>query len=186
MSVIKIFMISVTKLNEYVGRCIALIVFPMFACLIIEVFLRYFLNSPSIWTNELTQLMFGVYAVMSGGYLMAHRGHVNVDLLHSKLKLRVQGFVDIFTSIIFFCFILALVYFSFDMASESFGNRESSFSAWNPPIWPAKGAIFIASLLMLLQGIVRLLEDIAIAFNLSYYDPKERNCYASTEEGEAQ
>src|SRR5690554_7752417 len=66
---------------------------------------------------------------------------------------------------------LALVWFSFDMASESFESRETSFSAWNPPIWPAKGAIFVASVLMLLQGIVRLLEDIAIAFNLSYYDP---------------
>jgi TRAP-type mannitol/chloroaromatic compound transport system permease small subunit len=78
---------------------------------------------------------------------------------------------------------LALVWFSFDMASESFESRETSFSAWNPPIWPAKGAIFVASVLMLLQGIVRLLEDIAIAFNLSYYDPAERKSHS--EEGEA-
>ena len=183
MSVVSAFMKGVTRLNEYVGRCIALIVFPMFVFLILEVALRYFFNSPSVWTNELTQLLFGVYAVMSGGYIMAHRGHVNVDLLHSTLKLRAQGFVDIFTSILFFIFMLALVWFSFDMAFESFESRETSFSAWNPPIWPANGAIFVASVLMLLQGIVRLLEDIAIAFNLSYYDPTERKSHS--EEGEA-
>ena len=102
MSVVSAFMKGVTRLNEYVGRCIALIVFPMFVFLILEVALRYFFNSPSVWTNELTQLLFGVYAVMSGGYIMAHRGHVNVDLLHSTLKLRAQGFVDIFTSILVF------------------------------------------------------------------------------------
>src|SRR5690554_7432169 len=101
MSVVSAFMKGVTRLNEYVGRCIALIVFPIFVFLILEVALRYFFNSPSVWTNELTQLLFGVYAVMSGGYIMAHRGHVNVDLLHSTLKLSDQVFVELFTSSLF-------------------------------------------------------------------------------------
>lgn len=42
MSIVSAFMKGVTRLNEYVGRCIALIVFPMFVFLILEVALRYF------------------------------------------------------------------------------------------------------------------------------------------------
>ncbi len=128
-------------------------------------------------------MLFGIYDVMSGGYIMAHRGHVNVDLLHSHLPPRGRAALDILTSTVFFIFTLALLYFGYDMASESIASWETSYSAWNPPIWPAKGAIFVASVLMLLQGIVRLLEDIAIAFNLSYYDPAERKSHS--EEGEA-
>src|SRR5690554_5617434 len=171
MSVVSAFMKGVTRLNEYVGRCIALIVFPMFVFLILEVALRYFFNSPSVWTNELTQLLFGVYAVLSGGYLMAHKGHVNVDLIYAALSRRQQAALDIVTSVLFFIFVFALVYFALDMATESFESRETSYSAWDPPIWPVKACIAIGSILLALQGVVRLLEDIAIAFNLSYYTP---------------
>jgi TRAP-type mannitol/chloroaromatic compound transport system permease small subunit len=40
---------------------------------------------------------------------------------------------------------------------------ETSFSAWNPPVWPIKAAIPVGTALLLLQGIAKLFEDIAIA-----------------------
>lgn len=173
MGVLSSFMRGVTRLNDVIGRAIALIVFAMFAFLIMEVAFRYLFNSPTVWTNELTQMLFGVYAVMSGGYIMAHRGHVNVDLLHSQLPPRGQAVLDIVTSVIFFIFTLALLYFGVSMASESIASWETSYSAWNPPIWPVKAAIPLGTGLLVLQGIVKLLEDIAVAFNLSYYRPED-------------
>lgn len=172
MRALSAFMTGVTRLNDFVGRCIAWLVAGMFVLLLLEVGLRYLFNSPAVWTNELTQMLFGVYAVMAGGYIMAHRGHVNVDLLHSKLPPRVRAVLDILTSSIFFIFTLALFYFGFQMAAESVASLETSYSAWNPPIWPVKAAIPIGTGLLVLQGLVKLLEDIAIAFNLSYYRPE--------------
>ncbi len=171
MRAITAFMNGVTRLNNAIGQWVSYLVFAMFVFILLEVFLRYAFNSPTVWTNELTQLLFGVYAVLSGGYLMAHKGHVNVDLIHSMLGPRAQAVIDILTSILFFIFTLALLYFGYDMAQESIGNWETSFSAWNPPIWPVKACIPIGTGLLLLQGIVKLLEDIAIACNLSYYTP---------------
>ena len=173
MRAITAFMNGVTKLNDVIGRMVAYLVVPIFAFLILEVFLRYMFNSPTVWTNELTQMLFGVYAVLSGGYLLAHRGHVNVDLFHSQLKPRARAVVDILGSIIFFIFILALLYFGYEMAHESVSSWETSYSAWNPPIWPIKVAIPVGATLLLLQGIVKLLQDIAIALNLDYYKPEE-------------
>ncbi|MAM00593.1 MAG: ABC transporter substrate-binding protein [Alteromonadaceae bacterium] len=160
------FMNGVSRLNDFIGRWVAILVFAMFVLLLLEVFMRYVMASPTAWTNELTQLLFGVYAVMAGGYVMVHRGHVNVDLLYSHLSRRAQAGVDIFTSIIFFIFMGAVLYFGTDMALESIRGLETSYSAWNPPIWPAKTAIPVAALLLLLQGVVKLLEDIMIALNL--------------------
>ncbi|MEH6386759.1 MULTISPECIES: TRAP transporter small permease subunit [Pseudomonas] len=173
MRAITAFMNGVTKLNDVIGRMVAYLVLPIFAFLILEVFLRYLFNSPTVWTNELTQMLFGAYAVLSGGYLLAHRGHVNVDLFHSQLKPRARAVVDIIGSIIFFIFVLALLYFGYEMAQESVSSWETSYSAWNPPIWPIKVAIPVGATLLLLQGIVKLLQDIAIALNLDYYKPEQ-------------
>lgn len=167
------FMRGVTRLNDFIGRWVALLIFAMFAFLLLEVGFRYLFNSPTVWTNELTQMLFGIYAVMSGGYIMAHRGHVNVDLLHSHLRPRKRAFLDIVTSLVFFIFTLALLWFGIDMAQESMSSWETSYSAWNPPIWPVKLAIPIGTALLVLQGLVKLLEDIAVAFNLDYYTPEK-------------
>lgn len=180
MKALPAFMRGVTRLNDCLGRWIALLVFAMFIFLLLEVGFRYLFNSPTVWTNELTQLLFGVYAVMSGGYIMAHHGHVNVDLLHAHLPPRGRAVLDILTSSVFFIFTLALLYFGYDMAVESIHSMETSYSAWNPPIWPVKLAIPVGTALLLLQGIVKLLQDIAVACNFSYYQPSAN----ASDEGE--
>ncbi len=164
------FMNGVTRLNDWIGRGIALLIVVMTALLLIEVFFRYILATPTVWANELTQLLFGFYAVMSGGYIMAHRGHVNVDIVYSSLSRRGQAIIDIIGSLLFFLFLAAVLYFGSSMAWESVSNLETSFSAWNPPIWPIKLAIPVGCVLLLLQGIVKLIQDISVALNLGPID----------------
>lgn len=163
MRLIPAFIGGITRLNDFIGRWVSYLVYGMFAFLILEVFFRYVLRGPTVWTNELSQMLFGLYTIMAGGYIMAHREHVNVDLLYSALPRRVQAVIDIFTSVIFFLFTLALLYFGGSMAWESIQNMETSFSAWNPPVWPIKAAIPVGAALLLLQGIAKLFEDIAVA-----------------------
>jgi len=159
------FMNGITRLNDMIGRWISLLVIVMFVLLLIEVFFRYVMGAPTIWANELTQLLFGFYSVMAGGYIMAHRGHVNVDILYASLSVRTRAILDVFTSFLFFIFMATVLYFGSSMAWESASGMETSFSAWNPPIWPIKLAIPVGAFLLLLQGIVKLLQDIAVAFN---------------------
>lgn len=171
MRAISAFMNGVTKLNEWVGRLIAYLIIPIFIFILIEVFLRYLFNAPTVWTNELTQMLFGAYTVLSGGYILAHRGHVNVDILHSMLPVKMRAIVDIFTSLLFFIFVMAFGWFGYEMAKESIETWETSYSAWNPPIWPVKLAIPLGAGLLFLQGVVKLLQDIAIALGVEYRDP---------------
>lgn len=157
------FINGVTRLNDWIGRAVALLIFVMFAVLLLGVFYRYLLDAPRVWTTELTQFVFGFYAVMSGGYVMAHRGHVNVDLLYASLSPRVRAGLDILTSSLFFLFTGTLLYYGGLIAWESVESMETSYSAWNPPVWPFKVAIPVGAFLLLLQGIAKLFEDIAIA-----------------------
>jgi TRAP-type mannitol/chloroaromatic compound transport system permease small subunit len=157
---------AITRLNRWIGRATAWIILPIFALLILDVAMRYVVGRPAIWTSEFAQLIFGVYGVIGGGYLLAERAHVNVDILYGKLPRRRKALLDLATSILFFMFMAVLMYQGIDLAWESAAKLETSQSIWDPPVWPVKLMIPVAGLLLLLQGIVRLISDIRVLMGL--------------------
>ncbi|MCO6389629.1 TRAP transporter small permease subunit [Aliihoeflea aestuarii] len=154
---------AITWVNGWVGRLTAYLVLPMFVLLLMEVGFRYVLRAPSVWTGELSQLIFGVYALMGGGYLLANNGHVSVDIFYANYARRTQARMDVATSILFFLFVGVIVWQGASLAYDSVTRLETSQSAWNPPIWPVKLMIPVAALLLFLQGLAKLLNDIMIA-----------------------
>lgn len=166
MRILSLFMRGVTWLNERVGRYAALLVLPIFVLLFVEVLLRYFFRTPTVWTNELAQLLFGAYAVLSGGYLLARGGHVNVDIVYSHFPRRVRAAVDVLTSVLFFLFVVLLLALGFAFAWDAVAKLEHSHSAWNPPVWPFKAMIPVAAALLLLQGVAKLIADVCVALGI--------------------
>lgn len=154
---------AITWINTWVSRLAALLVLPMFAFLLLEVIFRYALRSPSVWTGELSQLIFGVYALLGGGFLLAQNGHVSVDIFYARWRRRNQARVDVATSILFFLFVGVIVWQGASLAYDSVVRLETSYTAWNPPIWPVKLMIPIAAILLFLQGCAKLANDILIA-----------------------
>lgn len=160
------FMRGITRFNDWLGRWVSRLLLVVFFLLMAELLFRYFAGAPKVWTAELAQMLFGVYAVLSGGYIMAHSGHANVDLLHSHFPPRLKALVDIITSMMFFAFIGGVLYFGGSMAYDSISFWEHSQSAWNPPVWPIKLMIPVGATLLLLQGIVKIMQDIATALGI--------------------
>ena len=150
---------GITQLNIWVGKACAWLIVPMFFALIADVIMRYVVGTVTIWTAELAQLIFGVYSVIAGGYLLVNRGHVNVDIIYGKMSKKRKAIVDLATSFLFVFFMLVLIYQSADMAWESIEKMETSYSVWNPYIWPVKLAVPVAGVLLFLQGIVRMVSD---------------------------
>lgn len=165
-----VLMRAITRANDWIGRAASLLLLGIFLLLLAEVFFRYVSGAPKVWTGELTQMLFGVYAVLAGGYIMARGGHVNVDILYSRFPERVRAVVDVVTSTLFFIFLGALVWFGSSLAWESIEFWEHSQSAWNPPIWPVKLAIPIGAVLLLLQGCVKFIQDVRVALGMPPVD----------------
>ena len=157
---------AITRLNIWVARVAAWLIAPMFVLLLAEVIMRYVFGRAAIWTAEFAQLVFGVYAVVAGGYLLVERAHVNVDIFYGKFSRVMKAKVDLATSFLFFFFLAVLIWQSADMAWESAAKLETSSSIWNPHIWPVKLAIPIAGGLLLLQGLVRMASDIRTLMGL--------------------
>ncbi|MEZ5729617.1 MAG: TRAP transporter small permease subunit [Burkholderiaceae bacterium] len=157
---------AVTRLNRWIGEHAAWLIMPIFVLLLVDVTMRYLVGRPTIWTSELAQLVFGFYGVIGGGYLLAERAHVNVDIFYGRFSRERKALVDLATSFLFFLFLAVLLYQGGSMAWESAEKLESSQSIWNPPIWPVKVAVPVAGVLILLQGLVRLWADARIVMGL--------------------
>jgi len=161
---------GITQLNLWIGKACAWLIVPMFFALITDVAMRYVVGNVTIWTAELAQLIFGVYSVIAGGYLLVERGHVNVDILYGNWSRAKKARVDLATSFLFVFFMLVLIYQSADMAWESYAKMETSYSIWDPYIWPVKAAVPIAGVLLFLQGIIRMISDVRVLKGL-HNDP---------------
>ena len=147
-------------INSKVGSVLKYGIVVIFFTMSIEIIMRYVFNAPTVWAPELTQMVFGVYFVLSGGYILLGGGHVNVDILFSTLTDKTRAKLDIFTSFLFFIFTGVLIYFGASLASESIEMWESSMTARDPPIWEIKLMIPVGAVLLLLQGIAKLFRDI--------------------------
>lgn len=150
----------VDAFNDRLGRILSYAVLLMFLLVLSEVIRRYVFNAPTVWGQELTQLTFGVYVILSGGHIMRWGGHVNVDILYTKFKLRTRALVDICTSVLFFLFCGMLLIYGGSLALDAMSYWEHSISAWGPPLWPFKLMVPVGALLILLQGTAKLIRDI--------------------------
>lgn len=173
---------AVTTTNAWIGRVVSYVVLVLFVLLLSDVVMRYLTQSPISWSAEASKLVFGVYAIIGGGYLLARRDHVNVDLFYGNFSPRKKAVVDIATSFLFFLFLGVLISESWSMAYDSVIRFEVSYeTTWRPWIWPSKCMIVVAAVLLLLQGIIKLAADIMIIAGV----PVDESAYGPLREDEA-
>ncbi|MEM1314333.1 MAG: TRAP transporter small permease subunit [Pseudomonadota bacterium] len=154
---------AITTLNRLLGRFLSYGVLILFLLLLSDVIFRYVAQAPMVWSAELSVLIFGPYAILGGGYLLARRQHVNVDLFYGELPPKGKALIDVATSFLFFLFIWILVTQSWSLAWDSVSRWERSFlSTWQPYVWPSKLMIPVAAVLLLIQGVIKLIADICI------------------------
>jgi len=131
-----------------------------------EVVMRYLFNMPTIWVHEGSYLLFGMQYLLAGAYALLHGAHVRVDILYVKFPLRARVGVDIFTSVFFFIFAVALMGTSFRFFMDSYNMSEVTMETWGIQHWPVKGMMLLGSILILLAGFSKLVKDIVLFHKL--------------------
>jgi len=125
-----------------------------------EVIARYVFNSPTNWAHESMFLMFGMQYLLSGAYALREGSHVRVDVIYERFSMRTRAKIDIVTSLVFFIFIISLTFTGILFAWDSVNVMEVSFTEWAIQYWPVKITFVIGGVLMLLQGLAKLMRDI--------------------------
>jgi TRAP-type mannitol/chloroaromatic compound transport system permease small subunit len=144
---------AITALNRWIFNATLWLMAVVVPVMLYEVVARYVFDAPTVWGMELAVLLFGPYFLLGGPHLLHLRGHVALDLLHQRLSPAWRRRLDLLNYPVIIVFSAILLYFSVPSALSAFNYRETSFSAWNPPIWPVKAAVPLALALMLLQAL---------------------------------
>jgi len=154
------FIAKIDTVNRSVGRVVAFLAPGFMLILAFEVIMRRVFNSPTSWVHETSQYMFGAYFVLGGAYALVEKAHVNVDMILNRLSPRLRSLTDILTSVFFFGFCGVLVWYGGQVAWKALLIQEKSMTYLALPIYPNRIIIFIAGVLLLLQGIAKLVRDI--------------------------
>jgi len=127
-----------------------------------EVIVRYVFNSPTNWAHEGMFLMFGMQYLVAGAYAMLSESHVRVDIFYANFSARGKAFIDLLTSVFFFIFAGTLLSTGWIFAADSVRQGEVSFTEWAIQYWPVKIVIVLGAILLILQGISKLMKDISL------------------------
>lgn len=163
MKPIRYFLRYTDFVNAKFGWFVAFLMLPMIAIMVYEVIMRYFFNAPSLWAFEISLFMYGAYIVLAGGYTLLVKGHVNVDIIWGRLPLRWRSIVDVITAGLFFLFVGVLFKESLEATVQSWQVMETTMTWWGPPYYPLRTVLPVASLLLLLQGLAKLIRDLNTA-----------------------
>lgn len=166
MFIFKGILIAIDWINEKIGLVLSYFLFILFILIMSEVIMRYIFNRPTIWQGELAQYVFGAYAILSGGFILRTNGHVNVDIIYDHFSEKTKAICDLITSVLFFFFTSMLFLYSGFFALESISYLETSQSAWDVPLWPVKCLMPIGALLLLLQGVVKFVQDLCTVLGI--------------------
>lgn len=152
----------IDQVSDFTGVFIALWTVTAVVAYAYEVLMRYVFNMPTIWVHEASFLLFGMQYLMTGAYALLHGAHVRVDIMYIKLPPRGRVGMDIFTSVFFFIFVMALMGTSWEFFMSSYGMREVSLETWGIQYWPVKMLMFVGAVLLALAGISKLIKDVIL------------------------
>jgi len=143
------------SLSIWIGRAFGWCILILTLSVTYEVFVRYVLNAPTVWVFDMMVQMYGALFLMAGPYALAQDAHVRGDVIYRLFPFKVQARIDLILYIFFFFpGMLALFYFGYEIASDSWRYKEVS---WNSPariqIYFFKSLIPLAGGLLILQGI---------------------------------
>jgi TRAP-type mannitol/chloroaromatic compound transport system permease small subunit len=146
------------RLSAWVGKAFAWAIIVMTFGVAYEVFVRYFLGSPTTWAFDITYIMYGALFMMGGAYTLSRDGHVRGDFIYRLWRPRTQAKVELVLYILFFFpGITALVLAGWKYAARSWRYQEVSvMSPAGIPIFQFKSIIVAAGIILLIQGLAQV------------------------------
>ena len=152
-------------ISEWSGRIACWFCLALVGLLTFEVFMRYILDSPTIYSYEISMMIGVTIATLGLAYTHLHHGHVRVDVFWRLLSQRGKAISDIVGFFIFFLPVVgALIWVSADWAIWSIEMKEIMTKSYlYPPAWPVRLVMLVGLSLFLPQGVAQLIRDIQTA-----------------------
>lgn len=167
---------AIDRFSEWTGALVAWLMVPLVGAVAYEVVARYAFDAPTVWSFEVTYMLYGAMFMLGAAYALRVGAHIRTDFFWERWSWRTKGVIDTLAYVLFFFPGIALfLWVGWDEAWYSFEIAETSEQTpWRPLLWPLKACIPLAAALLLLQGLSELAKNLYAALTGEQYERRER------------
>lgn len=151
---------TVDLISEFMGRIGWLLILYLMVFGVTDVFLRYVLNSPSLWISTTLQVAMVLLACVGGIYALNDNAFVKLDLFYANFSPKKKAMVDIITVVFTLLFLGVLIWKGYSAAMLSIKLNQHTPTSIPIPIYPLKVFFPITGVIMLMVVIKKLGNDI--------------------------
>ena len=149
-------------LNERVGKGAFWLVLIMTVISAGNASIRFVFDTSSNGLLEIQWYLFAAIFLLCAPYTLQKNEHVRIDVLAGKLSPRGLAVIDIIGTLFFLLpMVVAVLWLSLPLVSESYRIQEMSANAGGLIRWPVKILLPIGFTLLALQGLSELIKRIA-------------------------
>jgi TRAP-type C4-dicarboxylate transport system permease small subunit len=114
---------TLSRLKGIIDRVVnVLIVFLfliIFASVLLQIFLRYLLNFPLTWSEELSRYLFIMVCFLGWTLATRNKSHIKVNIILDALPAKIRFLVKVFIQMLVLVFAVALIYLGSRMTYRS-------------------------------------------------------------------
>jgi len=155
----------IDKFTDTTGTWVAWLNVPLVLAVAYEVFARYLFDAPTIWSFDVTYMLYGTIFMLGSAYALHKGAHIRTDFFFEKWSIRTKGMIDSIAFLVFFfpsIFVFFLVSGSEGWYAMLIGET-SEQTPWRPILWPFKLVVPLTCVLLLIQGISETIKCIYAA-----------------------
>jgi len=152
----------IDKFTDTTGTWVAWLNIPLVLIVSYEVFARYLFHAPTIWSFELTYMLYGTIFMLGSAYALHKGAHIRTDFFFEKWSIRTKGVIDSIAYLVFFfpsIFVFMLVSGGEGWYAYTI-NEESEQTPWRPILWPYKMVVPLTCVLLLIQGVSEVIKSL--------------------------
>mgnify|MGYP000935934171 CR=1 FL=1 len=87
---------AIDRINDVLGGIAMVFLVAMIGDMLYEVISRRVFGAPTMWAYDISFMLNGVGFMFAAGYTLRRNGHIRIDFLSTRLKLKNQEeFVDL-------------------------------------------------------------------------------------------
>jgi len=156
---------AIDRFTDTTGTWVAWLNVPLVLAVSYEVIARYAFSAPTIWSFDVTYMLYATIFMLGAAYALHKGAHVRTDFLFENWSIRTQGTIDSVAYIVFFfpsLFVFLIVtgheaWYAFDI------GETSEQTPWRPILWPFKAVVPLTCLLLMIQGVSETIKSLYAA-----------------------
>lgn len=114
------------KINKTIDKIVDIVSIYLFLMLfgtvLLQVFFRYILNTPLIWSEELSRYIFIWISFLGWVLATRNRTHIKVNIVLDSLPTKIKFITSIFIQFLIIIFSTSLIFLGFRMAKISINS----------------------------------------------------------------